>query len=67
MREATDEVTVAIGDGANDVSMIHAADVGVGIFGKEGTQAARYLTSHSPALSSVRVRRVSCGECVWCG
>ncbi len=41
MREATDDVTVAIGDGANDVSMIHAAHVGVGIFGKEGTQAAR--------------------------
>ena len=27
-------------DGANDVSMIREADVGVGIFGKEGRQAA---------------------------
>lgn len=34
-------VTLAIGDGANDVSMIMEAHVGVGIFGKEGTQAAR--------------------------
>lgn len=31
--------TLAIGDGANDVSMIQIADVGVGIFGHEGTQA----------------------------
>ncbi|OAJ43171.1 hypothetical protein BDEG_26551 [Batrachochytrium dendrobatidis JEL423] len=34
-------VTLAIGDGANDVSMIQAAHVGVGIMGKEGTQAVR--------------------------
>lgn len=32
---------LAIGDGANDVSMIQAAHVGVGINGMEGTQAAR--------------------------
>ncbi|EJD39298.1 phospholipid-translocating P-type ATPase [Auricularia subglabra TFB-10046 SS5] len=32
---------LAIGDGANDVSMIQAAHVGVGISGKEGLQAAR--------------------------
>src|SRR5437762_10338146 len=29
-----------IGDGGNDVSMIQAADVGVGIVGKEGRQAS---------------------------
>ena len=34
-------ITLAIGDGANDVSMITEAHIGVGIFGKEGTQAAR--------------------------
>ena len=34
-------VALAIGDGANDVSMIQAADIGVGIAGKEGTQAVR--------------------------
>lgn len=33
-------ITLAIGDGANDVSMILEADVGVGIYGEEGTQAA---------------------------
>ena len=30
---------LAIGDGANDVAMIQAADVGVGVMGKEGRQA----------------------------
>ncbi|XP_060527159.1 probable phospholipid-transporting ATPase IM isoform X2 [Cylas formicarius] len=32
-------VTLAIGDGANDVSMIKAAHIGVGISGEEGMQA----------------------------
>ena len=32
---------LSIGDGANDVSMILKANVGVGISGKEGMQAAR--------------------------
>ena len=34
-------ITLAIGDGANDVGMIQAAHVGVGISGHEGLQAAR--------------------------
>jgi phospholipid-transporting ATPase len=32
--------TLSIGDGANDVSMILEGNVGVGIYGKEGRQAA---------------------------
>lgn len=36
-----DSVSLAIGDGANDVSMIQAAHIGVGISGVEGLQAAR--------------------------
>ncbi|KAF1331982.1 P-type atpase, partial [Globisporangium splendens] len=32
-------ITLAIGDGANDVPMIQAANVGIGISGKEGRQA----------------------------
>ena len=36
-----ESVTLAIGDGANDVSMIQSAQVGVGISGLEGLQAAR--------------------------
>ncbi|OHW98489.1 phospholipid-translocating p-type ATPase [Colletotrichum incanum] len=34
-------LTLAVGDGANDVTMIMTASVGVGISGKEGQQAAR--------------------------
>ncbi|KAI8558557.1 hypothetical protein RHMOL_Rhmol04G0104100 [Rhododendron molle] len=33
--------TLAIGDGGNDVRMIQQADIGVGISGREGLQAAR--------------------------
>ena len=36
----TKSVTLAIGDGANDVAMIQKAHVGVGISGVEGLQAA---------------------------
>ncbi|OIW30341.1 phospholipid-translocating P-type ATPase [Coniochaeta ligniaria NRRL 30616] len=34
-------MTLAIGDGANDIAMIQASHVGIGISGKEGLQAAR--------------------------
>ncbi|KII63144.1 putative phospholipid-transporting ATPase IF [Thelohanellus kitauei] len=39
-------VTLAIGDGANDCSMIQEAHVGVGIIGREGRQAA-YCSDYS--------------------
>jgi magnesium-transporting ATPase (P-type) len=39
VRTELKKVCLAIGDGANDVSMIQKADVGVGLTGKEGTQA----------------------------
>ncbi|EDO14724.1 hypothetical protein Kpol_1075p2, partial [Vanderwaltozyma polyspora DSM 70294] len=49
-----DVMTLAIGDGSNDVAMIQSADVGIGIAGEEGRQAVmcsdyaigqfRYLT-----------------------
>ena len=35
------KMTLAVGDGANDVAMILKAHVGVGIAGREGMQAAR--------------------------
>ncbi|KAM5378242.1 hypothetical protein ACJA88_005976 [Fusarium oxysporum] len=34
-------MTLAIGDGANDIGMIQASHVGIGISGREGLQAAR--------------------------
>lgn len=40
IREHTKKRICCIGDGGNDVSMIQAADVGVGIVGKEGRQAS---------------------------
>ncbi|ODQ78763.1 hypothetical protein BABINDRAFT_162450 [Babjeviella inositovora NRRL Y-12698] len=39
VKETLDVMTLAIGDGSNDVAMIQAADVGVGIAGEEGRQA----------------------------
>uniref|UniRef100_A0A7M4EY34 Phospholipid-transporting ATPase n=1 Tax=Crocodylus porosus TaxID=8502 RepID=A0A7M4EY34_CROPO len=39
VRDKLKAMTLAIGDGANDVSMIQVADVGVGISGPEGMQA----------------------------
>ncbi|KAK6186527.1 hypothetical protein SNE40_008550 [Patella caerulea] len=40
LRVHTGKRTSAIGDGGNDVSMIQAADAGIGIVGKEGKQAS---------------------------
>ncbi|CAM0957022.1 unnamed protein product [Alopecurus aequalis] len=54
VRKGARKITLSIGDGANDVSMIQAAHVGIGISGQEGMQAVmasdfaiaqfRYLT-----------------------
>ena len=43
MEELTGKTTLAIGDGANDVGMIHVVDIGVGISGMEGMQASLSL------------------------
>ena len=40
IKKRTDSITLGIGDGGNDVNMIRTANVGIGIFGKEGFQAA---------------------------
>jgi phospholipid-translocating ATPase len=44
-------ITLAIGDGANDVSMIQGAHIGIGIRGKEGNQAVQ---SSDIAISQFR-------------
>ncbi|KAF2159541.1 hypothetical protein M409DRAFT_60753 [Zasmidium cellare ATCC 36951] len=41
IRSRLPALTLAIGDGANDIAMIQSAHVGIGISGKEGLQAAR--------------------------
>ena len=38
VRDNLKKMTLAIGDGANDVAMIQTADVGIGISGQEGMQ-----------------------------
>lgn len=40
-KRVNNSITLAIGDGANDIAMIQEAHVGIGIAGKEGLQAAR--------------------------
>ncbi|KAL2842245.1 hypothetical protein BJY01DRAFT_216819 [Aspergillus pseudoustus] len=40
VKDGLNIMALSIGDGANDVAMIQAADVGVGIIGEEGRQAA---------------------------
>ncbi|SCU85849.1 LANO_0C05688g1_1 [Lachancea nothofagi CBS 11611] len=39
VKNSLDVMTLAIGDGSNDVAMIQSADIGVGIAGEEGRQA----------------------------
>jgi phospholipid-transporting ATPase len=39
IKDDAKKITLSIGDGANDVSMIQAAHIGVGISGQEGMQA----------------------------
>ncbi|XP_042626494.1 phospholipid-transporting ATPase VB [Cyprinus carpio] len=39
IRQKLRVMTLAVGDGANDVNMIQAADVGIGVSGQEGMQA----------------------------
>jgi phospholipid-transporting ATPase len=39
IKDDAKKITLSIGDGANDVSMIQAAHIGVGINGQKGMQA----------------------------
>lgn len=41
IREQLGKVCLAIGDGGNDVSMLRAAQVGVGLYGEEGMSAVQ--------------------------
>jgi len=47
-------ITLAIGDGANDVNMIQQAHVGVGIMGKEGNQASAFADFAIVQFSDLR-------------
>ena len=53
---------LGIGDGANDVAMIQAADVGIGIMGKEGRQVL--LVSIAALKSAEKHRKVTPTPCL---
>lgn len=52
--------TLAIGDGANDVPMIQAAHVGIGISGREGMQA---VLASDYAIAQVLAKLYALSEC----
>ncbi|XP_053314399.1 phospholipid-transporting ATPase VD [Spea bombifrons] len=57
-------MTLSIGDGANDVSMIQVADIGVGVSGQEGMQA---VMSSDFAVSHFRhLRKLLLVHGHWC-
>lgn len=56
LKRHTGRRTCAVGDGGNDVSMIQAADVGVGIVGKEGRQAS--LAADFSITQFLHIRRL---------
>ena len=58
VRSNTKRVCLAIGDGANDVNMIQTAHVGIGIFGREGHQAA--ITSDFAITRFKHLKRLLC-------
>ena len=63
-RHDAGKVSLAVGDGANDVPMIQCAHVGVGIFGEEGLQAAN---SADYAVARFRfLRRLVLAHGRWC-
>ncbi|KAG9318662.1 hypothetical protein JVU11DRAFT_755 [Chiua virens] len=66
VKEGLRVMTLAIGDGANDVSMIQAADVGVGIAGEEGLQA---VNSSDYAIAQVSCPPMECvaSDCIFVG
>lgn len=64
IRSHTCKRVCCIGDGGNDVSMIQAADVGLGIVGKEGRQAS-LAADFSITQFSFITKRASCRQHLW--
>ncbi|XP_075889017.1 phospholipid-transporting ATPase VB [Nelusetta ayraudi] len=64
VREKLKVMTLAVGDGANDVNMIRAADIGVGISGQEGMQAVMASDFAIPRFKHLRKLLLVHGH--WC-
>ncbi|XP_042413371.1 putative phospholipid-transporting ATPase 9 [Zingiber officinale] len=64
VKAGTRKVTLAIGDGANDVGMLQEADIGIGISGAEGMQA---VMSSDVAIAQFRfLERLLLVHGHWC-
>jgi len=61
----TNETVLAIGDGANDVSMIQASMVGIGIMGLEGSQAELSAAYAIPQFKNLKRLLVVHGRYSW--
>lgn len=61
----TNETVLAIGDGANDVSMIQASMVGIGIMGLEGSQAELSSAYAIPQFKNLKRLLVVHGRWAW--
>ncbi|XP_056151641.1 probable phospholipid-transporting ATPase VD [Lampris incognitus] len=64
VRDQLKVLTLAVGDGANDVGMIQVADVGVGISGQEGMQAV--LSSDFAISMFKHLRKLLLVHGHWC-
>ncbi|OIT29881.1 PREDICTED: putative phospholipid-transporting ATPase 9 [Nicotiana attenuata] len=64
VKSGTGKITLAVGDGANDVGMLQEADIGVGISGVEGMQA---VMSSDVAIAQFRfLERLLLVHGHWC-
>jgi phospholipid-translocating ATPase len=61
VKDTLHTMMLAIGDGANNVSMIQAADVGVDIWGKEGLQA---MNTSDYAISQAHIFILRSSSCL---
>ena len=61
-------MTLAIGDGANDVGMLQEADIGVGISGAEGMQVNIHICPLNLLVLLLKLKiNILLGQFLWTG